>query len=176
MPGNSEAILATSSEPSSKSAAHLAATDAAANAAADVMKVWLRFVRLNRRLYAAIASELRGIGLSVPQFDVLSTLSEREGLSQQELADRLYVTKGNVSGLVDRLVRSGLAERRTLPGDRRSHALYLTENGRVVVAQGLAIQRAYVDRTLGQLPATDIAALDRIQRAWRSALDDRNHS
>lgn len=138
----------------------------------DVMKVWLRFVRLNRRLYAAVTAELRGITLSVPQFDVLSTLSEREGLSQQELADRLYVTKGNVSGLVDRLVRSGLAERRALPGDRRSHALFLTEAGRAIVAEGLAIQRAYVDRTLGGLPAADIAALDRIQRAWRGALDD----
>lgn len=140
--------------------------------AADVMKVWLRFVRLNRRLYAAIAVELREISLSVPQFDVLSTLSEREGLSQQELADRLYVTKGNVSGLVDRLVRSGLAERRALPGDRRSHALYLTEHGRATVARGLEIQRAYVERTLGRLPPADIAALDRIQRAWRGTLDD----
>jgi len=138
---------------------------------ADVMKVWLRFVRLNRRLYAAITAELRDIALSVPQFDVLSTLSEREGLSQQELADRLYVTKGNVSGLVDRLVRGGFAERRHLPGDRRSHALYLTDSGRDVVARGLAIQRAYVARTLGRLPAADIAALDRIQRAWRAALD-----
>jgi len=138
---------------------------------ADVMKVWLRFVRLNRRLYAAITAELRDIALSVPQFDVLSTLSEREGLSQQELADRLYVTKGNVSGLVDRLVRGGFAERRPLPGDRRSHALYLTDSGRDVVARGLAIQRAYVNRTLGRLPAADIAALDRIQRAWRAALD-----
>lgn len=145
---------------------------ASADEAADIMKVWLRFVRLNRRLYAAITAELRDIALSVPQFDVLSTLSEREGLSQQELADRLYVTKGNVSGLVDRLVRGGFAERRALPGDRRSHALYLTAQGREVVARGLAIQRAYVDQTLGRLPASDVAALDRIQRAWRNTLPD----
>ncbi|MFC0283798.1 MarR family winged helix-turn-helix transcriptional regulator [Camelimonas abortus] len=136
------------------------------------MKVWLRFVRLNRRLYARVTAELRAVDLSVPQFDVLSTLSEHEGLSQQELADRLYVTKGNVSGLVDRLVRGGLAERRPLPGDRRSHALHLTDRGRAVAEQALAIQRAYVQRTLGRLPPQDIAALDRIQRAWRAAIDE----
>lgn len=137
----------------------------------DVMKVWLRFVRLNRRIYGLVTAELRNIDLSVPQFDVLSTLSEHEGLSQQELADRLYVTKGNVSGLVDRLVRNALVERRALAGDRRSHALHLTPEGHAIVQRGLAIQRAYVQRTLGTLGPADIAALDRIQRLWRASLD-----
>ena len=51
----------------------------------------------------AVAGRLREIGLSVPQCDVLTTLTEAEGVSQQELAKRLYVTKGNISGLLDRL-------------------------------------------------------------------------
>lgn len=167
-----EATLDTSKQPTAPPGETPGIADHAADMmAADMMKVWLRFARLNRRLYAAITTELRSVALSVPQFDVLTTLSEREGLSQQELADRLYVTKGNVSGLVDRLVRGGLAERRALPGDRRSHALFLTDHGRAVAEEGLAIQRAYVARTLGRLPAADIADLDRIQRAWRATLD-----
>ena len=78
----------------------------------DALRIWFRFVRLHRRTSAAIARELKALGLSIPQFDLLSTLTEREGVSQQELAQRLYVTKGNVSGLVDRLVEAGLVERR----------------------------------------------------------------
>src|SRR5690242_1128615 len=95
--------------------------------ALDPLRVWLRFVRLNRRVAAAMAGELKTLGLSIPQFDCLSTLTEREGLTQQALAERLYVTKGNVSGLVDRLVEAGLVERRAIPGDRRSHGLHLTK-------------------------------------------------
>src|SRR3712207_1340333 len=95
--------------------------------AADPLRVWFRFIRLHRRVSGAVAAELKPFGLSIPQFDLLSTLTEREGLTQQELAQRLYVTKGNVSGLIDRLVRSGLVERRAIEGDRRSHALYLTD-------------------------------------------------
>ncbi|MFD0938387.1 MarR family winged helix-turn-helix transcriptional regulator, partial [Methylobacterium trifolii] len=95
----------------------------------DPLRVWFRFIRLNRRVSAAIGAQLRAIGLSIPQFDVLSTLTEREGLTQQELAARLYVTKGNVSGLIDRLGEAGLVERRPIPGDRRSHALHLTPAG-----------------------------------------------
>src|ERR671920_1589822 len=83
----------------------------------DALRIWFRFVRLHRRTSAAIARELKALGLSIPQFDLLSTLTEREGVSQQELAQRLYVTKGNVSGLVDRLVEAGLVERRALAGD-----------------------------------------------------------
>ena len=96
----------------------------------DPMRVWFRFVRLHRRAAGAVAAALKEIGLSIPQFDLLSTLTEQEGLSQQELAERLYVTKGNVSGLVDRMVEAGLVERRASPDDRRSNALHLTERGR----------------------------------------------
>ena len=133
----------------------------------DPLRVWFRFIRLQRRVSGAVARELRDIGLSIPQFDVLSTLSEQEGLSQQELARRLYVTKGNVSGLVDRLVEAELAERRTIPGDRRSHALHLTPKGRDLAERGMAAQRAYVMRTLGRLPRGDLATLEAIVLAWR---------
>jgi DNA-binding MarR family transcriptional regulator len=133
----------------------------------DPVRVWLRFLRLQHRLSAAIGAELKAIGLSIPQFDLLSTLTEREGSTQQELAERLYVTKGNVSGLVDRLVEAGLVERRPIPGDRRSHALHLTGHGRELARRGIAAQRAYVERTLGRLPDADVAELERIVLAWR---------
>src|SRR3954452_4378709 len=141
----------------------------AQEALADPLRMWFRFVRLNRRVTQAIGAELKAIGLSIPQFDLISTLTEREGLMQQDLAERLYVTKGNVSGLVDRLVEAGLVERRTPAGDRRSHALHLTERGRALAERGLAAQRAYVARTLGRLPAADLADLERIVLAWRDA-------
>lgn len=134
---------------------------------ADPLRIWFRFIRLHRRATNAVATELRALGLSIPQFDLLSTLTEREGLSQQELAERLYVTKGNVSGLLDRMVDAGLVERRSIPGDRRSNALYLTGKGRDLAERGIAAQRAYVVRTLGTLPAADLAELERIVLAWR---------
>lgn len=140
----------------------------------DPLRVWFRFIRLQRRVSAAIAAELKALGLSIPQFDVLSTLTEREGVTQQELAERLYVTKGNVSGLVDRLVEASLMERRASPGDRRSHALFLTRDGRRLVERGMAVQAAYVRQTLGRLPAADIADLERLVLAWRDEVRERD--
>lgn len=134
---------------------------------ADPLRIWFRVIRLHRRAVNTVASELKALGLSIPQFDLLSTLTEREGLSQQELAERLYVTKGNVSGLLDRMVEADLVERRSIPGDRRSNALYLTKKGRDLAEKGIAAQRAYVQRTLGSLPERDLADLERIVLAWR---------
>ena len=76
-------------------------------------RVWFRLIRLEARMQAAVGERLREIGVSIPQCDVLTTLTEQEGVSQQELAKRLYVTKGNISGLIDRLTEAGLVERRS---------------------------------------------------------------
>jgi MarR family transcriptional regulator, organic hydroperoxide resistance regulator len=133
----------------------------------DPLRVWFRFLRLHQRVSIAMASRLRGVGLSIPQFDLLSTLSEREGITQSQLAERLYVTKGNVSGLVDRLVEAGHVERRPISGDRRSYALHLTSSGRAAVTDGLKAQRSYVEATLGRLPAAQQADMERLLVAWR---------
>lgn len=140
---------------------------APADLGTDPLRIWFRVIRLHRRAVNTVATELKALGLSIPQFDLLSTLTEREGLSQQELAERLYVTKGNVSGLLDRMVEADLVERRSIPGDRRSNALYLTKKGRDLAEKGIAAQRAYVQRTLGALPAQDLADLERIVLSWR---------
>lgn len=116
-------------------------------------RVWLRLVRLHGRLGGVFSDRLRRAGLSAAQFDVLATLTEREGLSQQELAERLYVTKGNISGLIDRLAAGGLVERRSIEGDRRSRAIFLTADGRRLAELGVELQRAFVAETFGRLDA-----------------------
>lgn len=143
---------------------------APASHAPDVLRTWFRFLRLHQRITGRAAQEYRRIGLSIPQFDLLSTLSEREGVSQQEIAERLYVTKGNVSGLIDRLAAQGFVERRALPNDRRSYALHLTPAGRAITEQGLALQRRLVEASLGTLSPADLGELDRILVQWRDAV------
>src|SRR5579863_4499794 len=102
------------------------------------VRVWFRFIRLESRLQIAVSERLREIGLSVPQCDVLTTLTEAEGVSQQDLAKRLYVTKGNISGLIDRLVAAGLVERRATAADKRQHAIFLTAAGRAAAVAAIA--------------------------------------
>jgi len=131
------------------------------------VRVWFRFIRLESRLQTAVTERLREIGLSVPQCDVLTTLTEAEGVSQQELAKRLYVTKGNISGLLDRLESSRLVERRAATVDRRQYEIYLTPAGREAAERAIDIQHALIRATLGRLPAGDLARLEGLLVATR---------
>jgi MarR family transcriptional regulator, organic hydroperoxide resistance regulator len=131
------------------------------------VRVWFRLIRLESRMQAAITERLREIGLSVPQCDVLTTLTEAEGVSQQELAKRLYVTKGNISGLLDRLEAAGLVERRSTEADRRQYEIYLTPAGRAAAEKAIALQHAYIRGTLGELPYDDLMTLEELLIAIR---------
>ncbi len=100
------------------------------------------------------------IGVSIPQCDVLTTLSEQEGVNQQELAKRLYVTKGNISGLLDRLEAAGFVERRSLASDRRQYSIHLTDAGRAMAEKAIAVQRKWLASTLGRLDGDELAGLE----------------
>ena len=126
----------------------------------DAERVWFRLLRLNTRIRLAMTTRLKQLNLSAAQCDVLTTLTEAEGIRQQELAQRLYVTKGNISGLVDRLVESGLVERRSLNGDRRSHAIFLTGEGQRMAQEGIAAQRDFVARSLGRMEGGKLHELE----------------
>ncbi len=133
------------------------------NRADDIaVRVWFRLIRLESRLGAAVSERLREIGLSVPQCDVLTTLTEEEGVSQQTLAQRLYVTKGNISGLLDRLESAGLVERRSIAADRRQYEIHLTESGRDSAHRAIAIQHAVIRATLGRIPEGDLETFERM--------------
>ena len=126
------------------------------------VRVWFRLIRLEARLGAAVADRLREIGLSVPQCDVLTTLTEAEGVSQQTLAKRLYVTKGNISGLLDRLETAGLVERRSTANDRRQYEIYLTESGRAAADRAIAVQHRLIGATIGRMHPSDLGAFERM--------------
>jgi DNA-binding MarR family transcriptional regulator len=88
---------------------------------------WLRLVRVYHKIQQATVDELRQEGLSVGQFDVLAQVGAAEGLTQQQVADALLVTKSNVCQLLDRMERAGLVERRQ---QGRTNLLYLTSEGK----------------------------------------------
>ena len=92
--------------------------------------------------------------------DNLIRLRTARGLSQQELAKRLYVTKGNISGLLDRLERAELVERRPAACDRRQYSIHLTEAGRAIALKAIAVQHRWIASTLGRMKEADLEALE----------------
>ena len=89
--------------------------------------LWGRLARFYERQLRLAGAHLRAWGVSTAQFDVLAQIGMHEGMTQQELADRLLVTQGNITQLLDKLERRGLLQR--CP-EGRLKRLVLTEAGR----------------------------------------------
>src|SRR5260370_3199220 len=117
---------------------------------------WLRLVRVFQKVDRASSESLRYRQLSPAQLDVLAKVGSTEGISQQELADALLVTKGNVCQLLDKMETSGLLER--LP-DKRVNRLFLTDQGRQVYAEAVPRHDALLAEQFRSLSDDDHHAL-----------------
>ena len=75
--------------------------------------------------------QFRPLGATGAQYNVLNILmSHPGGISQRELGDLLVVDRSNVTGLLDRLEKSGLVRRDDHPDDRRVYRVMITPAGR----------------------------------------------
>jgi DNA-binding MarR family transcriptional regulator len=116
---------------------------------------------------------------STVECHVLTELHRNDGVTQQELANRLMLDKGWISRAVDRLVAGGLVERTPDDTDRRRVQLRLLPAGRARAAALEARLDSHAASLLGDLsPAEDcqlaamlqqvLASLDRQRAAARS--------
>ncbi len=82
---------------------------------------------LNRRLRNDFDRYASEIDVTRSQWSVIAVVSRMPGTSQRSIAELLEMSEASAGRLIDRLCADGLLERRELPGDRRTRAVYLTE-------------------------------------------------
>ncbi|MCF6228105.1 MAG: MarR family transcriptional regulator [Planctomycetes bacterium] len=91
--------------------------------------MWIRLARCANLAMRELRTSLRE-DCTMPQFDVLAQLCrEEKGLTFSALSERLLVTAGNLTGIVDRLEKQGYVRRETNPRDRRQTFIRVTEEG-----------------------------------------------
>ncbi len=88
-------------------------------------------IHLASDLEAWITRAVAPVGLTEPQALLIRRL--REPMSMGTAAEALRCDASNLTGIVDRLEKRGLVERRTLATDRRVKELVLTDAGREVL-------------------------------------------
>lgn len=83
-----------------------------------------------QRAWATLREEIEQYDLTPPQFALLAFLWQQDGLTQVELSEKGQIDRSTLGGLIDRLEKNGLLERRHHPKDRRSYKIYLTDRGK----------------------------------------------
>ena len=125
-------------------------------------RAWVQTLRVTQLVERQIVVVLARHGLTLPQFDVIATLRFSEGVTQQELAERLLVTKGNVCGVLDRLEALGWVERRPDPQDRRANRLHLTAAGRRKIGQVMPEHDAVMLAVMKGVSDADVKTLRKV--------------
>ncbi len=127
--------------------------------------------RLFRRSFDERA---RSIGVTRPQWRVLTVLIRNEGINQGGLADLLEVEPITLCRMVDRLQDAGLVERRPSSADRRVWQLYLTDKSRPLLDQLRGVAAELLDDAMTGISPAEQNQLDSILERLRANLSRRN--
>ncbi len=76
-----------------------------------------------------------GIDLTGDQWILIKNIHEVEGINQRTLAKRVFKEPASITRILDILEKKQLVERRSIPNDRRTYALYTTDQGKALVQQ-----------------------------------------
>jgi len=136
---------------------------------------YLRSIRLLAECFHAFQrisdAHVRTLGLTSPQFDILATLGNTDGMSFKELGQKTLITKGTLTGIVDRLEEKQLVARTCCLEDRRSIIVRLTEQGQAEFERLFSPHIQFCKQAFLGYSDEDFAALDRELAKLKSHLD-----
>lgn len=126
---------------------------------------YLRSIRLLAECFHAFEkvsnAHIRTLDLTPPQFDIVATLGNTPGMSFKELGEKTLITKGTLTGIVDRLESKGLVRRMIKADDRRSMIVQLTEKGEAEFERIFAPHVRYCKQPFLDYSESDFEALER---------------
>jgi DNA-binding MarR family transcriptional regulator len=130
----------------------------------DELRLWLRLFTCKEVIETEVRRRLRdAFDVTLPRFDLMAQLYRApKAMTLGELSQRMMVSNGNVTGLVDRMVEQGLVSRRPSPKDRRAQLVSLTGQGRRFFATMARANGDWIGEMFANLSADDIETLMRL--------------
>jgi len=130
----------------------------------DELRLWLRLFTCKEVIESEVRRRLRdSFDVTLPRFDLMAQLYRApKAMTLGELSQRMMVSNGNVTGLVDRLLEQGLVSRRPSPQDRRAQLVSLTVEGRRFFRTMARANGDWIAEMLADLSADDIETLMRL--------------
>lgn len=137
------------------------------------LRLWIALARCYSTYSRAVALKIQEYGLTTPQFGILEALHHLGPLSLGELADKLLVTGGNVTYVMDRLEEMGLVYRDRSSDDRRVIQAKLSPEGRSLIADVFQGHAEYVEQLSGNLNRAEQETLRALLKKLGLAVKER---
>jgi len=128
------------------------------------LRLWLRIFTCKMLIEGEVRRRLRdNFDVTLPRFDMMAQLDRApNGMTLGELSQRMMVSNGNVTGLVERLAAQGLLKRRPSPKDRRAQLVSLTAEGRRFFRAMARANGDWIAEMFTDLSTNDIDTLMRL--------------
>lgn len=113
---------------------------------------------------------VRRRGLTHAQFDIIATLGNTQGMSYKELGERTLITKGTLTGVIERLEQKGLVARCRNGEDKRSFFVSLTDAGVILFNQAFPAMVEDGKRLFASWSEADYDALEGILGKFKGTI------
>ena len=111
-------------------------------------KNWLAVARVHSLWAQRMSQLLQPLGLRMAQFDIMANLLYEPGMTQQRLAEKIFVGRSNLSMALPDLEANGWVRRDADAEDRRVRRLYLTAEGDALTRAALAAETGLLDEMM----------------------------
>ncbi len=117
------------------------------------------------------APHVKSMNLTSPQFDVIASLANQPAMTCKELGEKTLITKGTLTGIIDRLVIKEIVERISNADDGRSQKIQLTAKGQEIFAHAFPRHMQHLALAFNQLSAAEMLNLSSALKKLRVAME-----
>ncbi len=119
------------------------------------------------------AGHLKPLGLTMTQFDVIATLGNQAPMSCKVLGSRTLISKGTLTGVLERLAAKGFIARESNPEDARSQMIGLTKSGQKVFEKAFPAHMEFLGKAFAKLSAAELIQLRSSFASFKAIFDSR---
>jgi MarR family transcriptional regulator, 2-MHQ and catechol-resistance regulon repressor len=137
----------------------------------EFLYVLRQLIRCTQAFERYSGAHVKTMGLTESQFDVIATLGNTDGMTCKELGERTLITKGTLTGVLDRMESRALITRRSDADDARRTYIALTRKGHILFADVFPAHLAHLQRAFGRLSASELSHLQAGLSTLREAFE-----
>ena len=142
----------------------------------ESLKLWIELKRSSNSFSSEMDEKFRVYyGQNLSRFDVLSQLSRRDHLTVSELASKLIASKGNITGLLNRMSKDGLIKKANNKSDKRSFNISLTLQGNTLFMQMAKSHAQWTESFFNSQSINDMKLITNLLSEVRLSHTENNH-
>ena len=135
--------------------------------------LWVALARCAASVGRVSARDIQRYGLTSPQFAVLEVLHHKGPMPLCSIGEKLLVTSGNITFIVNQLEKTGWLRRRRSTQDRRVTIARLTPKGEALMERCFPEHAACIEQAAQLLTEKEQAALAKLLKKWGKAVQAR---